>query len=467
MRASVLFLAAALARFTQAVTPLVIKDAGFFSNDEQFFLVGVGYQPGGPVELDQGVDPFSNLEGCQRDVYLLQQLGINTIRTYAVNTTLNHDACMSLFAAAGIYVVLDVNAPGWRYSVNREEPWTSYHAGYMANIFSVMEQFSPYPNVLGFFSGNELANEPKNANATAPYMRAIQRDMRQYQQAHKLREVPIGYSTADVVEFRQDLGFYLSCTGDDEGHSDFYGINSYEWCGDTTFEKSGYKTLTDLMKDVQMPNFFSEYGCNEVLPRTFGDANAIYSADMNTVFSGGIVYEFNQEANNYGLVDVDPKTGDAKILPDYVTLRDVYSKVSLPTGNTARKISRPKCSDVFPKIKAFDARAAIPQIDDITKLIKTGVKVTAGQLIDVDLDLTGHKWTITDVSGNQIQNPTITRVNTWNQVPQGAQTTGSNDSKESKNAAVGTKVGGGHTALVFAMAGLTTLGMLVGGLLVI
>jgi len=466
MRSSILFLAAALARFTQAVTPITIKDGGFFGGNDQFFMVGVGYQPGGPVELDQGIDPFSDLSGCQRDVYLLQQLGINTIRTYAVNTTLNHDECMSLFAAAGIYVVLDVNAPGWRYSVNREEPWTSYHAGYMENVFSVMEQFSSYPNVLGYFSGNELANEPKNANGTAPYMRAIQRDMRQYAKAQGLRQVPIGYSTADVVDFRQDLGFYLSCIGDDEGHSDFYGINSYEWCGDTTFENSGYQKLTELMEEVEMPIFFSEYGCNEVLPRTFGDANAIYSSDMNHVFSGGIVYEFNQEANNYGLVDVNAKTGDAKILPDYNTLRDVYSKVQLPTGETARKINRPQCSTVFPTISAFDAVPAVPQIKDITNLIKTGVKVTRGKLVNVDLDLTGHKWNIQDVEGNTIEKPAITSVSGWNQVPTaGSQTAGESASETSKNAAVSARTGGnGIVAIV--MVGLTTMFFMIGGLLV-
>ncbi|KAJ6263076.1 1,3-beta-glucanosyltransferase GAS4 [Drechslerella dactyloides] len=452
MRSTALFLTAALARLTQAVTPITIKNGGFYGGNNQFFLVGVGYQPGGPVELNQGVDPFSDLTGCQRDVYLLQQLGVNTVRTYAVNTTLAHDGCMSLFAAAGIYVVLDVNAPGWQYSVNRDEPWTSYSALYMSNVFSVMEQFSPYPNVLGFFSGNELANDKKTANLTAPYIRAIQRDMRQYQKAHGLREVPIGYSTADVVDFRQDLGFYLSCTDSDGGYSDFYGINSYEWCGDTTFEKSGYKTLTDLMKPVQMPNFFSEYGCNEVLPRTFGDANAIYSNEMNTVFSGGI---------NYGLVDVDPKTGNAKILPDYETLRQVYSKVSLPTGETARQITRPDCSSVYPKIKSFTPVDAIAQHPDITALIKKGVKVTPGKLVDVDLNLAGHKWTITDTAGKEVTSPVINRVNTWNQVPSAAQAGSS--SKSSKNAASGTKIGGGNELAVLAVAGLTTIFMMLGG----
>jgi len=466
MRSLGLLFAAGLAGLTQAVTTIAVKDGGFFGGNDQFFMVGVGYQPGGPVELDKGIDPFSNLADCQRDVYLLQQLGINTIRTYAVNTTLNHDECMSLFAAAGIYVVLDVNAPGWRYSVNREEPWTSYHSGYMENVFSVMQQFSSYPNLLAYFSGNELANEPKNMNVTAPYMRAIQRDMRQYAKAQGLRDVPIGYSTADVVEFRQDLGFYLSCIGDDEGHSDVYGINSYEWCGTTTFQESGYEKLTNLMEDVQMPIFFSEYGCNEVLPRTFGDANAIYSDDMNHVFSGGIVYEFNQEENNYGLVDVDPKTGNAKILPDYNTLRDVYSKISLPTGETARKIDRPQCSAVFPKITAFDPVLAVEQHKDITALIKKGVNVAKGKLVNVDLDLASHDWKITDVEGNEITDPKITKVNTWNQVPSGSQTASGSEKSESKNAAPGMRVSGGNGMAVVLIAGLTTAMVVVGSLLV-
>jgi hypothetical protein len=42
---------------------------------------------------------------------MFQQLGINTIRVYSVDPSLDHDECMTLLAQAGIYLVLDVNTP--------------------------------------------------------------------------------------------------------------------------------------------------------------------------------------------------------------------------------------------------------------------------------------------------------------------------------------------------------------------
>jgi len=470
MRSVPLLLLAGLTRLASAVTPITIKGNGFFGGNTEYYVVGVGYQPGGSTDLDQGVDPLSDLASCQRDVYLLQQLGANTIRTYAVNTTLNHDACMSLLAAAGIYVVVDVNAPGWQYSVSRSEPWTSYWSGYMENVFSVIDQFSGYPNVLGFFSSNELANDKPSANLTSRYVRAIQRDMRQYIQAQNLRDVPIGMSMTDVTEFRKDLAHYLACTSTDGGHSDFLGINSYEWCGQTTFVDSGYANLTGMMSDVAMPIFFSEYGCNNVLPRTFGDASAIYSSDMDKVFSGGMVYEFNQETNNYGLVDVDLKTApyNAKILPDYETLRNVYAKIQLPSAGTANNNPRPDCKNVWPSITAFDAEQAIPQQPPgVPDLIKNGVKVQRGKIINVDLTLAGHKWTITGTDGKEIENPQITSVSGWNSIPTGgSETTGQSSSETSKNAAPVLRVAGGNGMGAVVVAGMATFFVLIGGLLI-
>ena len=51
------------------------------------------------------IDPLFNGTTCQRDLPYLQQLGINTIRAYSVDSTLNHDACMQLFSGAGIYTM--------------------------------------------------------------------------------------------------------------------------------------------------------------------------------------------------------------------------------------------------------------------------------------------------------------------------------------------------------------------------
>jgi hypothetical protein len=88
----------------------------------------------------------------------------------------------------------------------------------------------------------------------------------------------------------------MQCTNDEdpESSSDFFGLNSYSWCGgDATFQSAGYNTLVDMFKDSAIPVFFSEYGCNKVMPRVFDEVAALYSSQM-TALSGGLVYEYSQ-----------------------------------------------------------------------------------------------------------------------------------------------------------------------------
>lgn len=288
----------------------------------------------------------------------------------------------------------------------------------MSNVLGVIEQFSGYPNVLGFFSGNEVANDPADAQLVAKYLRAIQRDMRLYIQQHAPRTIPIGYSATDNIPIRQDFAEYLACSGSDNGHSDFYGLNSYEWCGTNTFQGSGYATLVELFSNLSIPVFLSEFGCNQVRPREFGDVSVLYTNQMNSVFSGGLVYEFNEASNNFGLVSV-ASNGDATILQDFDTLHRVYANVSFPTKSTYSNRARPACSAIAPGITAFDATQAIPtQAPGIADLISSGVSgVARGKIVDVDLDLKSVTWKITDAAGNVVANPTISTVSGWN-VPQ-------------------------------------------------
>jgi hypothetical protein len=67
------------------------------------------------------------------------------------------------------------------------------------------------------------------------------------------------------------------------------------------------------------PVFLSEYGCNIVTPRQFSEVGAVYGPEMTEVWSGGVVYEWTQENNRYGLVKID-SNGEAEILPDYTNL---------------------------------------------------------------------------------------------------------------------------------------------------
>ena len=97
----------------------------------------------------------------------MQRLGVNTIRVYNLAPGLNHDECVSIFNAAGIYMILDVNSPFSTGSLNRAEPWTTYTAGYYEQVFGVIEAFKNFDNVLGFFAGNEVINEDAAYSAPA------------------------------------------------------------------------------------------------------------------------------------------------------------------------------------------------------------------------------------------------------------------------------------------------------------
>lgn len=150
-----------------------------------------------------------------------KDLGVNTIRVYMVDNSKDHDECMKAMAEAGIYLVLDANTPG--YSINRADPYLSYNAAYLQNVFATIDMFAKYDNTLAFFSGNEVINEEKGTTVSAPYVKAVTRDMRNYIKAQKHREIPVGYSAADVAENRMQTAQYFNC-GPDETRSDFFAF---------------------------------------------------------------------------------------------------------------------------------------------------------------------------------------------------------------------------------------------------
>ena len=71
-----------------------------------YFIGAISTDPNNPfLEPSDFVDPLADGTACTRDLPFLQQLGVNAIRVYSVNSSLNHDSCMSTFSGAGIYTM--------------------------------------------------------------------------------------------------------------------------------------------------------------------------------------------------------------------------------------------------------------------------------------------------------------------------------------------------------------------------
>jgi hypothetical protein len=129
-------------------------------------------------------DPLANVESCQRDVPILQELRTNTIRVYALDPTANHTVCMQLLAEAGIYVIADLSQPA--LSIDRDSP--SWNDNLYSRYTAVVDDMSQYNNTLGFFAGNEVSNQPNNTDASA-FVKAAVRDTKAYIKAQNYRQI--------------------------------------------------------------------------------------------------------------------------------------------------------------------------------------------------------------------------------------------------------------------------------------
>jgi hypothetical protein len=239
-------------------------------------------------------DPLASPSSCARDIPHLLALRTNVISVYSVDPTQDHSSCMNDLAAAGIYVLLDL--ANTTSSINRNAP--AWNVDLYAHYTSVIDTFAGYTNILGFVVGNEVANAANNSMADA-FVKAAARDMKSYIAAKSYRAIPIGYSADDDATIRYQVASYFDC-GSSADAIDFYGMNNYEWCGNSSFEGSGYAARTQEFSKWNIPVFLSEYGCNTVEPREFTEVQAIFGPDMTGVWSGGIAFEYFQDVNNYG-----------------------------------------------------------------------------------------------------------------------------------------------------------------------
>jgi 1,3-beta-glucanosyltransferase GAS5 len=117
-------------------------------------------------------------------------------------------------------------------------------------VFATVDQFAKYDNTLLFFSANEVINDPKTT-FSAPYIKAVTRDIKAYLKARGYRDIPVGYSAADVSEVREDTANYMNCGGND-ARSDFFAFNDYSWCS-SDFKTAGWDKKVQTYSSYSIP----------------------------------------------------------------------------------------------------------------------------------------------------------------------------------------------------------------------
>ncbi|GMM34332.1 hypothetical protein DASC09_016570 [Saccharomycopsis crataegensis] len=366
------------------MSSVVIDGNAFWKDNSRFYIRGVDYQPGGSSSATTS-DPLADAGACSRDVKKFVDLGVNTIRVYSVDPSQDHSSCMKTLRDNDIYLILDVNNP--YQSINRAEAECSYNAFYMKNVFDVIDEFAQYDNVFGFFAGNEVINDEKTTGS-AKYVKAVVRDMKKYIKARSYRTIPVGYSAADIETNRKQQIEYFTCGDDENARVDFWGHNDYSWCGDSNMQTSGYDNLLEDFKGLPIPIFFSEFGCNSQEDRPFTEIQAIYSTKMSSVLSGGLVYEYSQEANDYGLVKISSDESSVTELGSYTNLKQQYASVDDPSGDggASSNNSYPSCPSTSTTWLSDDDLPSTPS--GVVDMINNG----AGSIVSVsDLGYTSYK----------------------------------------------------------------------------
>ncbi|EHA56882.1 hypothetical protein MCOR27_006430 [Pyricularia oryzae] len=365
---SSLISAALLASQASATLQPIVKEGNkfFYENGTQFYMKGIAYQQavgaaGAATTQKTFVDPLADEKACKRDIPNLQKAGTNTIRVYQIDPTANHDACMKMLDDAGIYVIADLGEPST--SIDRENPeWnTKLYDRYKA----VVDVLAKYTNTIGFFSGNEVTNQANNTMASA-YVKAATRDTKKYIKQKGYRWMGVGYATNDDKDIRDPLAAYFNC-GDQDAAIDYWGYNIYSWCGDSDFTKSQYDQHIKNFASYSVPVFLAEYGCIDGIGgaegRKWTETTALYSDRMTGTFSGGIVYMYFQEDNDYGLFKASAN-GGGSTMKNFDALVNVMKDVNPKTIEKSSFTSNNKPLDC-PGIQSnWLAASALPPTPD-------------------------------------------------------------------------------------------------------
>ncbi|KAI0702424.1 Glucanosyltransferase-domain-containing protein [Cytidiella melzeri] len=351
-RVAVVAAAAVLATSVHAIQTVSRQGKYLFNADgSRFFIKGVAYQPQGAVDANDPnnpflepstfIDPLADDAGCARDLPFLQQLGINAVRVYSVNSSLNHDSCMQAFSSANIYTIIDLSLP-LDGSIDRASP--AWSTNLLDTYLNTINTFSKYDNVLAYNVGNEVVIAA-NGTAAAAFVKAAARDVRAYLTSKKSSAL-VGYAAIDADDsWLGPFANYLSCdtTGQnsDATSLDLFGLNNYE-CGANP--ANVYSDKNTLFANYNVAAYFSEFGCLDASPRTFVEVETIFASPMTNVWSGALAFSYfpaTSAQGQFGIVTIDGNTVTTGA--EFDNLKTEYGKVSPPNSPTSGTNAYPAC----------------------------------------------------------------------------------------------------------------------------
>jgi len=231
----------------------------------------------------------------------------------------------------------------------------------------------------------------------------------------------VGYAAIDAApSWLIPFADYMSCdvSGNGVGNTalDLFGLNNYEWCGDSTFEAS-YSGIQTNFLPYNIPAYFSEFGCITSPPRLWTETGALFSSDMSPVWSGGLAFSYfpaTSAQGQFGMVTISSDGQTVTTSADFTRLSTQYAAVSppdTPDQSTAGSTVYPTCpaqsSNLLasttlpptPNDAACNCLEGIlscrfrPQTSNTTAII--------GQLLDVGCSLLGQQGgSCADIGGD-------------------------------------------------------------------
>lgn len=318
----------------QNLAPILPKGNRFFHSvtGEHFPIKGIAYYPrpnDGPLSISNSVDFYTDdyRSLWEADIANFRRLGVNTIRIYAVDPSINHDNFMCALQEAGIYVILELLADCEDCGIGPDEAPSCYPNSLKRRGQFIINEFSKYSNLLLFSAGNEVTMHARNRTISinAACQKKFIRDMRWYvdscsaNPASSLpRKVPIGMANWDNQRMLQAQ--YFTCRTDPEDlleNVEWYGLNTYQHCdpnATTVAQLGGWENVRGdfALLNLAVPVVITEYGCRERFAsigvfeaqRNWLQVDAIYSPLYAATLAGAVVFEYSAEKR---IVDTSPQ----------------------------------------------------------------------------------------------------------------------------------------------------------------